>query len=152
MLFIYDKSAVQATIKWQIKDKDILSKKKEITYISPGGYTFVTNNGDEISFDFSDSGSSINLKKGTIISEVFSLDYDFINDTLKDNNLNHLIKDEHRLELFENFKEFTEIYCFTDVDGEECEIDLECIHFELYDPISEENLVLIGKEEDAYVK
>lgn len=150
MLFIYDKSSLQATVVWQIKDKDILSQKKKITYISPGGYSFITNNGDEISFDFSDSGSTLNLEKGTILSELFSLDYDFINSTLKEHNLNHLIKEEHRLELFEDFKEFTEIYCFTDVDGEECEVELECIHFELYDPISDDNLVLLG--EGSYTK
>lgn len=145
MLFIYDKSSLQATVVWKIKDKDILSGNKEITYISPGGYSFITNNNDKISFDFSDSGSTVNLKKGTILSELFSLDYDFINDTLKEHGLDHLIKDEHRLELFKDFKEFTEIHCFTDVDGEECEVELECIHFELYDPISEDNLVLLGE-------
>ena len=152
MLFIYDKSSVQATVVWKIKDEDILSKKKEITYISPGGYSFITNNEEEISFDFCDSGSNINLKKGTIMSELFSLDHEYINECLEDNNFNHLTKEEHRLELFKDFKEFTEIYCFTDVDLEECEVDLECIHFELYDPKTDENLVLIGDKEDAYVK
>lgn len=150
MLLIYDKSALQATVVWQIKDNDILSGKKEITYISPGGYTFKTNSGDEISFDFADSGSVVNLDKGNIFSELFSFDYDFVNYSLKEHGLNHLIKDEHRLELFEDFKEFTEIYCFTDVDGEECEVELECIHFELYDPISDDNLILLG--EGSYVK
>lgn len=150
MLLIYDKSALQATVVWQIKDNDILSGKKQITYISPGGYTFKTNSGDEISFDFADSGSVVNLDKGNIFSELFSFDSDFVNDSLKSHNLNHLIKDEHRLELFKDFKEFTEIYCFTDVDGEECEIELECTHFELYDPISDDNLILLG--EGSYVK
>lgn len=150
MIFIYDKFALQATVVWQIKDNDILSQNKKITYVSPGGFTFKTNNGEEISFDFSDSGSIINLDKGTIFSELFSLDYEFINDYLDSNNLNHLIKEEHRLELFKDFKEFTEIYCFTDVDEEECEVELECIHFEVYDPISKNNLMLIG--ENSYIK
>ena len=30
MIFIYDKSALQATVVWQIKDNDILSQKKKI--------------------------------------------------------------------------------------------------------------------------
>ena len=150
MLFIYDKYALQATVVWQIKDNDILSGKKQITYISPGGYSFKTNSGEELSFDFADSGSVVNLDKGTIFSELFSFDYEYVNDSLKSNNLEHLVKEEHRLEFFKDFKEFTEIFCFTDVDGEECYVDLECIHFELYDPASGNSLMLIG--ENSYIK
>lgn len=141
MLFIYDKSTVQGVVKWRIKDKDILSGKKKITYISPGGYTFETKAGNLISFDFSDSGTNIDLEKGIIESELYSLDYEFINFSLKENKLSELIKEEHRLELFKDFKEFNEVNCFTDVD----EVDLECIYFELYDPISEEILMLKGE-------
>lgn len=144
MLFIYDKSSVQGIVKWKIKDENILSGKNKITYISPGAYSFITKDDKKITFDFADSGSDLDLEKGIIISELYSLDHDFINDMLVEEGYDKLRKEEHRLELFKDFKEFDDVYCFTDVDGVEYEIELECIYFELFDPISEETLILIG--------
>lgn len=145
MLFVYDKNTVQGKVKWKIKDNNILSGKEEITYVSPGGYSFRDKSGRLICFDFSDTGSNVNIDEGLIVSELYSLDYNFINDTLKDDGLEELIKKEHRLELFKDFKDLEEAYCFLDVDQQEREVDLECVYFELYDPISEEVLMLVGE-------
>lgn len=145
MIFIWDKSTVQARIKWKIKDENILSGKNKITYISPGSFGFKTNDDKEIYFDFCDSGSNVDLQQGIIESELFSLDYEYINDYLQEQEYNDLIKEEHRLEMFKDFKEMIEVYCFTDIDGVEQEIDMECIYFELFDPKTEEILMLIGE-------
>lgn len=147
MLFVYDKSTVQGKVKWKIKNPDILSGKKKITYISPGGYTFRTNNNELIGFDFCDSSSILNLKEGIITSELFSIEHEYITEQLEQDGYNHLIKEDgdYRLDLFKDFKEFTEVYCFVDVDEEEVDEDLECVYFELYDPISEEVLMLVGE-------
>ena len=147
MLFVYDKSTIQGKVKWKIKNPDILSGKKKITYISPGGYTFRTNNNELIGFDFGDSSSNLDLKEGTITSELFSIEHEYITEQLEQDGYNHLIKEDgdYRLDLFKDFKEFTEVYCFVDVDEEEIDEDLECVYFELYDPISEEVLMLVGE-------
>lgn len=143
MLFIADKSAIQAEVKWEIINKDILDGNKKITYISPGGFSFCDDKGRVICFDWQDSGSRIEGKY--IISDLLSFDYNYINDSLKYNGSEDLIKDEHRLEFFNNFKQFIEIYCLIDIDGEESnhENNLECVSFELYDPISNTELKLI---------
>ena len=145
MLFIYDRTTLQGKVKWKIKDDNILSGKDKITYISPGGYSFRDKLGRVICFDFSDSGSNLCLDEGLIVSELYSLDYDFTNDTLKDDGYEELMKEEHRLDLFKNFERFEEIHCFTDVNQEEREVELECVYFELYDPLSEEVLMLVGE-------
>lgn len=145
MLFIYDKSSVQARVKWKIKDENILSGKNKITYISPGGFIFKTKDDKEICFDFNDSGSDLDLKKGIITSELFSLDYEYINDNLKEKGYENLIKEKHGLELFKDFEEVVDAYCFIDVDMCEQEVEMECIYFELFDPKSEEIIMLIGE-------
>lgn len=145
MIFIWDKSTVQARVKWKIKDDNILSGKNKITYISPGSFSFRTNDDKEIYFDFCDSGSDLYLDKAMIESQLYSLDYEYINDYLEEQGYYDLIKEEHRLELFKDFKEMIEAYCFIDVDEVEQEIDIECIYFELFDPKTEEILMLIGE-------
>lgn len=145
MIFIWDKSTVQARIKWKIKDENILSGKNKITYISPGSFGFKTSDDKEIYFDFCDSGSDLYLDKAMIESQLYSLDYEYINDYLEEQGYYDLIKEEHRLEMFKDFKEMIEVYCFTDIDGVEQEVDMECIYFELFDPKTEEILMLIGE-------
>lgn len=145
MLFISDRSALQGRVKWKIKDENILSGREKITYVSPGGYSFTDKLGRLICFDFCDSGSDVYLEEGLIVSDLYSLDYDFINDTLKDDGFEELMKEEHRLDLFKNFNRLAEVHCFLDVDEKEREVELECVYFELYDPISEEVLMLVGE-------
>lgn len=145
MLLVADKSSVQGKVVWKIKNKDILEGKRKITYISPGGYSFWDKKDRLLHFDWQDSESSI--INDTIVSELYSLDYCHINDMLKEEELDELIKEEHRLEFFKDFKRFEEVFCFTDIDEEEVDInnDLECIYFELFDPISNQVLMLIGE-------
>lgn len=146
-MFISDRSSIQCFIKWKIINQDILEKKKEITYFSPGGYIFKDNQGREICFDWQDSCGDLNLEEGLVETEQYSLDHDFINSSLEQNKFIELIKLEHRLELFKDFKELTETHVTLDIDEEEFDQDgnVECIYFELYDPISEERLMLIGE-------
>lgn len=151
MLFIYDKSAVQARTKWRITDKDIIKKKKELTYFSPGGYSFKDSQGRVICFDWSDSCANYNKDDNTILEvEQYSLDHDFITSSLEDDGHNDLIKEEYRLDLFKDFKELVETHCTIDIDGEEVSYEghIECIYFELYDPISDVSVMLIGEKDE----
>ena len=147
MIGITDKSSIQGKAKWKIKNKDILDGKRKITYISPGAYSFKDKHGRIIDFDWQDSGSNVDLEEGLIISEMYSLDYGFINDCLRIEGYNYLIKEEHRLDLFKEFDKFEEIFLFTDVDEEDVDLreDLDCVYFELFDPISNKVLMLIGE-------
>lgn len=147
MIGIEDKNSIQGKVKWKIKNKDILNGEKEITYVSPGGYSFKDKQERIINFDWQDSGSDVDLEEGLIISELYSLDYDFINNSLNSAGYNELTKEEHRLELFKEFDKFEEIFLLTDVDEEEVDLreDLDCVYFELYDPISNKVLMLIGE-------
>lgn len=151
MLFISDKSTVQAYTKWRITNKEVAKKKKMLTYFSPGGYTFEDSKGRKICFDWCDSCADYNEYDHTILeAEQYSLDYDFISSSLKDDGYDDLIKEEYRLELFKDFKKLTETHCTIDIDEEEVnyEGNIECIYFELYDPISEKSIMLIGEKED----
>lgn len=147
MLFIYDKSSIQCYVKWKIINKDVLEGKKKITYFSPGGYCFEDKQGREICFDWQDSCGDQYLDKGIVETTQYSFDYDYINSSLEDDGYNDLIKPEHRLEFFKDFKKFIETHVTLDIDEEEQdeEGNVECIYFELYDPISDERLMLLGE-------
>lgn len=147
MFFISDKSTIQCYIKWKIINKDVLEGKKKITYFSPGGYCFKDNHGRELCFDWQDSCGDLDLEKGILETTQYSLDYDYITSSLEDDGHHELIQDEYRLEFFKDFKEFVETHVTLDIDEEEQDEtdNVECIYFELYDPISDERLMLIGE-------
>lgn len=148
MLFIADKNSIQAHTKWKITNKDILNGKKKLTYFSPGGYSIKDTQDRIICFDWCDSLGNYEEENQSIIeSAQYSFDYDHINASLEEDGYNELIKKEHRLELFKDFKEMEEIFCVIDIDNEEVpfEGNIECIYFELYDPISNERVMLIGE-------
>ena len=144
MLFVYDKNSLQGKVIWKIKDEDILNKKKAITYFSPGSFSFVDQNNNVIYFDWSDSNTEI-TEDGKIISELYSFDYDYITESLKENKYKDKINDEYRLNLFDSFKKLDEINYVADIDEKGKEIDIECIYFELFDPKSGKVLMLIGE-------
>lgn len=147
MLFVSDRSSIQCFAKWKIINPDVLSGKKKITYFSPGAYGFKDNQGREIYFDWQDSCGDLNLEKGLVETEQYSFDYDFINSSLKDSGHEELINPEHRLEFFKDFKEFIETHVTLDIDEEECDQtnNVECVYFEVYDPICMERVMLIGE-------
>jgi len=144
MLNISDRSSIQCFTKWKIINPDILNGKKKITYFSPGGYAFKDNQDREFYFDWQDSCGDLNLEEGLVESEQYSFNYDFVNSSLK---YKDLIKPNHRLEFFKDFKEFTETHVTLDIDKEEFDQDnnVECIYFEVYDPILDERIMLIGE-------
>lgn len=149
MLFIADRSTVQANTIWKITNRDIIEGNSKLTYFSPGGYSIKDNQDRLICFDWCDSCADYNEDDKSLLEATqYSLDYDHINDSLIEESHNDLVKDEHRLELFKDFKEIIETYCTIDIDGKEVpyEDNIECIYFELYDPISEEKLILLDKE------
>ena len=143
-----DRSSIQGYTKWRILNKDIAKKHKKLTYFSPCGYSFETNDGKEIYFDWYDCRAYYNENDNTIIeSTQFSLDYDFISNALEQKNLKDLVKNEYRLELFKDFKKFKELNCTIDIDEVESsyEGNIECVYFEVHDPISNETIVLLDK-------
>lgn len=147
MLFISDRSSIQCFAKWKIINQDVLEGKKKITYFSPGGYCFKDNQDREICFDWQDSCGDLNLEKGLVETEQYSFDYDFINSSLSDSRYEDLIKPEYRLEFFKDFKEFIETHVTLDIDGEEHDEtgNIECVYFEIYDPICMKRTMLIGE-------
>lgn len=149
-MVISDDSTIQAFTKWKITNEDILSGKKKLTYFSPGGYSIKDKQGRVIYFDWNDFFGDYSDDKSIIESEQYSFDYNHVNESLKEEGHNELIKKEHRLELFKDFKEIHETYCTIDIDEEEVnyEGNIECIYFELYDPISKKSIMLIGEKED----
>lgn len=149
MLFISDKSTVQCNAEWKIINKDVLDKKKKITYFSPGGYTFIDRSGKNICFDFCDSCGDWNDEGTAIETTQYSIDVDFITDSLKEDGYDDLVKEDYRLDFFKDFVAFDELHCTLDIDEEEFDQhgNVECIYFELFDPISEETLILINKKD-----
>lgn len=150
MLFISDPSTIEARSKWRIINKDILDKKKELTYFSPGGYCFKDKYDRQICFDWCDSRGDYDENDKSIIEATqYSFDYDFITSSLEDDKNFELIQEEYRLELFKDFVEFIELHCTIDIDKEEVpqEGNIECIYFELFEPASGESLVLLNKED-----
>lgn len=150
MLFVADRSTIQAITKWKITNEDILNGKKKLTYFSPGGYSIKDTQGRIICFDWCNSCGDYDEEDNSIIEATqYSFDYDHINSSLEQDGYNELVKEEHRLELFKDFKEMEEVFCTIDIDKEEVpyEDNIECIYFELYDPISKESKMLIGEKE-----
>lgn len=150
-MFISDKSTIQCITKWRIINKDILEGKKKITYFSPGGYTFVDKNGRKIGFDWEDNCSNYDEKDNSIIvSEQYTIDCECITSCLQHQGYNDLIANDYRLDFFKDFLEFNEVHAALDIDIEEFDQtnNLECVHFELYDPISDKNIILIEKGEE----
>lgn len=150
MLFIADRSAVQANSVWKIINPEIT--KENLTYFSPGGYSFEDKQKRVICFDWCDSCSDFDEEDNRLLDVTqYSLDYDHINSCLESDGYDELIKKEHRLELFKDFEKMIETYCTIDIDGEEVpyENNIECIYFEVYDPILEKKIVLIGDDNNA---
>lgn len=147
MLFIADRSTVQANSVWRIKNPKIT--KDNLTYFSPGGYSFEDKDKRVIYFDWCDSRADFNEEDNRLLDVTqYSFDYDHINSSLESDGYNDLIKEEHRLELFKDFVKMVEAYCTIDINGKDVpyEDHIECIYFEVYDPISEKEIVLLDKE------
>lgn len=140
---------IQAKTIWKITNEDIIKGNSKLTYFSPGEYSFKDNQERLICFDF--INSCIDYKDNNLLEvNQYSLDYDYINSSLKSDGYNDLIKKEHRLELFKDFEKMIETYCTIDIDSEEVpyENNIECIYFEVYDPISEKKIILINNDKE----
>lgn len=108
---------------WRLKD-GIKIAKKDLSYFSPGGFTFTHESGQKVCFDFLNSYTNYEWLNRIIDSTLTVLDHDHVTDCLKEYGGESLIKEEYNLDLFKNgkvdFSNEDEMFCLIDlmINGE----------------------------------
>lgn len=147
---------VIAYIVWKIKE-GVKIKKEDLTYFSPGGYTFTHKSGKHINFDFMDSWGNYNEDDNILDFNQKELDSELISDGLINYMDQDLIREEYNVDFFkdgkielENSKD--EMFCSMDlrIAGEIVEVDfskyVEPVYMELFDSSNpDENVILLNK-------
>lgn len=143
---------------WRLKP-NVKLQKKNVTYFSPGGYTFTHKSGNNISFDFCESEGTYEEEDGLFDFNLKEIDDDFITDALKQDNLDSLVQEQYPVTFFKDGKldltnDFNEMHCCIDlkIDGEiVSEVDfteyVEPVYLAVFDPynVDGEPVILLNK-------
>lgn len=147
-------SAVRAYAIWKLKP-GIEIEHDDLTYFSPGGFTFTHKSGKNVGFDFEENRGNYETENRLIDFDLKEIDNDLITAALEYDNYKDLIQEQYDIEFFKDGKidlsnEFNEIYCCMDlkINGEINEdVDdskyVEPVYLELYDPYDTNNTVIL---------
>lgn len=145
---------IYAYVMWRIKE-GIKIEKKDLTYFSPGGYTFTHKSGKHIVFDFMDSWGGYNDKDGILDFNHKNIDNELITDMLKQDNYKELIQEKYDIDFFRDGKidlesSEDEMFCCMDLNikGEiVSEVDfskyVEPVYMGFFDGIDTDNQVVL---------
>ena len=143
-------SAVRAYAVWRAKE-GVTINKDNVTYFSPGGFTFNHRSGEEVSFDFETSYGTINDKDQIIECMLKNIDNDFITESLEYDDKHDLIQDQYDMEFFRDGSfhiEDNEMHCCMDfmIDGKIIEeVDytkfIEPVYLAIYDPFNTDEII-----------
>lgn len=147
-------SDVRAYVLWRLKEGVTLSKK-DLMYISPGGYTFTNKTGKPICFDFAFSESGYEEKDRLVIGTHAELLHEFITDSLKECKLDELVQEEYGIDFFKEgtidlTKESNEMYICIDImiDGKvhedyDAATIMEPVYMQLYNYNDHDDCVVL---------
>lgn len=151
-------SAVRGYVMWRVKP-GVEIKQKDLTYFSPGGYTFTHKSGEHICFDFEESSGSYKEEDGLFDWNHREIDNDLITSGLEYDNHRELIQEQYDINFFRDGKvdlvtpegedyPIDEMHCCMDliVNGIEIpEVDdedlIEPVYMAVFDPYNPDDVV-----------
>lgn len=151
-------SAVRCYAMWKIKDGIELTKE-DVTYFSPGGFTFTHKSGNNIAFDFEEGYGDFEEDDKLFDFTLREIDNQFISECLIGDDLRELVQEQYDIEFFKggsfdisNGKD--EMFCCMDImveDEQYLEVDgnkyLEPVYLAVFDPYNTDS-----KDSDNYVE
>lgn len=147
-------SAVRCYAMWRLKE-GISLKKDEVTYFSPGGFSFTHRSGKTVGFDFEESEGTYEEEDRIFDFNLKEIDNDLITSLLKEDSNNDLIQEQYDINFFKDGHinlEKNEIYCCMDIKKDDTileEVDfndyVEPVFLAVFDPYGNDRVVLYNK-------
>lgn len=155
-------SAVRCYAIWRVKEGVTLNKDN-VTYFSPGGFSFIHKSGKNINFDFEESEGTFEEEDGIFDFNLKEIDNELITSFLEEDGYNDLIQEQYDINFFKDGHidlSKNEFHCCMDIkkDGEILEeVDynnyIEPIFLAVFDPYGNDKVVLYDKlKTKEYVK
>jgi hypothetical protein len=145
-------SAVRGYVLWRVKP-GVEIAHDDLTFFSPGGYTFTHKSGKHVCFDFCESEGEYIENERMLEWSQKEIDNHHITNSLKEDGYNELIQEQYDINFFKDSKmdlvtipedricPIDEIHCCMDliINGEEVlEVDddlyIEPVYMAVYDP------------------